>query len=253
MLARDWSPRPHAPRTRVTRSQAFYLKHVKRWVDLVLPGHDTPDAASSRERRAGEHEVGGQGADPVGGGVVDRERGPIDGRRQGRASGAGSGDAPSPLGEDEAWRYCCDRRPGFPSTFAVYQHFRSRGCELAAPEPPVPFTSPSASGLAFPRLSGRCCRVTCPSHGRLGAVSGGGGLLACNPIGAHPWSWGVLRRMCCIICIPKPEVRGSRPTDRGFCTLGMRPRDVSHVCRQGTPPLPPPPARAPLPTLHDHY
>ncbi|CAM9556446.1 unnamed protein product [Scytosiphon promiscuus] len=30
------------------------------------------------------------------------------------------------MSSEEAWRYCCDRRPDFPAMFAVYQHFRRR-------------------------------------------------------------------------------------------------------------------------------
>lgn len=30
------------------------------------------------------------------------------------------------LSAEEAWRYCCARRPDFPAMFAVYRHFRAR-------------------------------------------------------------------------------------------------------------------------------
>lgn len=45
------------------------------------------------------------------------------------ADDVGGGGAASPLlSSDEAWRYCCDRRSDFPAMFAVYRHFRARGC-----------------------------------------------------------------------------------------------------------------------------
>lgn len=138
--------------------QAFYLLHVDECLALTLgrvvfptegatalprqrrPGDeyhpglpDQPDNGR-RDRSETEEDAGGamEGQVPgagyrfvcCGGRDTENHRG-----GGGESGGEGEGDDDAKLlSDEEAWRYCCDRRPNFPAMFAVFRHFRARRC-----------------------------------------------------------------------------------------------------------------------------
>lgn len=113
--------------------QAFYLKYCEKCLDLVLTGStgasvvlftETLSGARDgevRRRRRVPQEIDFPAERIVDGGSLrlsvetSCERHPAE-------------DAASPLSDEQAWQYCCQRLLAFPLTFAVYRHFRSRGC-----------------------------------------------------------------------------------------------------------------------------
>lgn len=142
------------PRPPPSASQAFYLAHVDECLELALRPLAFPTAGATalpspspspprRKRRLGDehprllHDHPGchqGGADE--GGSAARGQELVAGLGFTGAGGTGctgaevlDGDTASPsLSSEEAWQYCCDRRPDFPAMFAVYRHFRARRC-----------------------------------------------------------------------------------------------------------------------------
>eukprot|EP00752_Nemacystus_decipiens_P001925 g1854.t1 len=140
--------------------EAFYLAHVDECLELAIRPLVFPATAATalpslspprRKRRLGgenshlQHDRPGHhhqgGADDVDAGtarvpkfgaglgsVGTVGRGSTEEEAQEEEEGPLDGDdtAPPSLSSQEAWRYCCDRRPDFPAMFAVYRHFRAR-------------------------------------------------------------------------------------------------------------------------------
>ncbi|CAM9343286.1 unnamed protein product [Discosporangium mesarthrocarpum] len=109
-LAVDTS-QPIGPSTQVrylqlSLEEAFYLKYVDECLTLTL--QPPRFFAWTEGKRSGQCQEGGDST------TLDDDQ------------AQASGDA-SLLGCKEAWEYCCARQPSFPSTFAVFQHFRCRG------------------------------------------------------------------------------------------------------------------------------
>lgn len=123
-------------------SQAFYLAHVDESLALAVPRANlvvpTAPIALPPPPPRGRH--GSEEPPPP---PDDRHRGQQSTEEEGDAFSSlsgeeafgvgfgggeedgGGGCAPL-LNAEEAWRYCCNRRPDFPAMFAVYRHFRIR-------------------------------------------------------------------------------------------------------------------------------
>lgn len=113
--------------------QAFYLKYCEKCLELVLMDNTGASVVLSTETLSGARD----------GEVRHRRRVPqeIDFPAE-RIVDSGSlrlseetgcerhpaKDAASHLSDEQAWQYFCQRLLAFPLTFAVYRHFRSRGC-----------------------------------------------------------------------------------------------------------------------------
>ncbi|CAM9496846.1 unnamed protein product, partial [Ectocarpus fasciculatus] len=116
--------------------QAFYLAHIDESLALVVPRANLvvptapialpPPPPPPRGRRVPEEPPGlphdrhrrqlTTEEEDAGGSLSGEE-----------AFGGGGGGGGAPLlSAEEAWRYCCNRRPAFPAMFAVYRHFRIR-------------------------------------------------------------------------------------------------------------------------------
>ncbi|CAM9955023.1 unnamed protein product, partial [Ectocarpus sp. 4 AP-2014] len=130
--------------------EAFYLAHVDESLALAVPKANlvVPTAPIAlpplpppppRERRGFEEPPGllhdrhrrqqtTEEAEDAAGGSLSGEEAfgcGFGGGEEGSGRDGGGGGAPL-LSAEEAWRYCCNRRPDFPAKFAVYRHFRIR-------------------------------------------------------------------------------------------------------------------------------
>eukprot|EP00903_Cladosiphon_okamuranus_P009716 g9241.t1 len=129
--------------------EAFYLAHVDKCLALAVrplffstAGATALPTPPRRKRRLGDehphlpHNHPGDhqgGADAAA--FVTTARGQDFAAAVGFIGGGASGcedvealdgDSAPVLTSEEAWQYCCDRRPDFPAMFAVYRHFRVR-------------------------------------------------------------------------------------------------------------------------------
>ncbi|CAN0038980.1 unnamed protein product [Ectocarpus sp. 12 AP-2014] len=125
--------------------EAFYLAHVDESLALAVPRanlavptapialpppsplrgrcgfEEPPGLLHDRHRRQQTTEE----AEDAAGGSLSGEEAFGCGFGGGEEGGGGGGGALL-LNAEEAWRYCCNRRPDFPAMFAVYRHFRIR-------------------------------------------------------------------------------------------------------------------------------
>lgn len=113
--------------------QAFYLKHVEKKLALVIVNLSSLPAPQSRERCSATEER-----------LSSPSRGWNDDESAAAPSNAWHDvygisyshgdnhlridvDEAARVSDEQAWQYCCGRRQNFPTTFAVYRHFRSKG------------------------------------------------------------------------------------------------------------------------------
>ncbi|CAM9823513.1 unnamed protein product [Hapterophycus canaliculatus] len=121
---------------------AFYLAHVDgslglmvAGVSIVAPGPPAdlspppsrkprcPEGHGQPEDAMGKGESGGRDPFAIHAGLFCGGGG---GDFVGIGTHHGGCDSAPLLSSEEAWRYCCDRRPDFPAMFAVYRHFRGQ-------------------------------------------------------------------------------------------------------------------------------
>ncbi|CAM9315478.1 unnamed protein product [Ectocarpus sp. 6 AP-2014] len=126
--------------------EAFYLAHVDESLALAVPRANLvvptapialPPPPPPRGRRRSEEPPGllhdqhrrqhtTVEAEDAAGGSLSGEEAFGCGFGGGEEGGGGGGGGAPLLSAEEAWRYCCNRRPDFPAMFAVYRHFRIR-------------------------------------------------------------------------------------------------------------------------------